>query len=66
MDVKRTAAQRLVELLRMTLPELREQRTISTGRSVFKDDVDTLTSSLPEKIRDEIIEAELESGTISK
>ena len=66
MDVKKTAAQRLVELLRMTLPELREQRTISTGRSVFNDDIDTLTLPLPDKIRDEIIEAELDSGTISK
>ena len=66
MDVKKTAAQRLAELLRMTLSELREQRTISTGRSVFNDDIDTLTLPLPDKIRDEIIEAELESGTISK
>lgn len=66
MDVKKTAAQRLVELLRMTLAELREQRTISTGRSVFNDDIDTLKLPLPDKIRDEIIEAELDSGTISK
>jgi len=66
MDVKKTVAQRMVELLRMTLAELREQRIISTGRSVFKDDVDTLTLPLPDKIRDEIIEAELENGSISK
>ena len=66
MDVQKTAAQRLVELLRMTLAELREQRTISTGRSVFNDDIDTLTLPLPDKISDEIIEAEIESGTISK
>jgi hypothetical protein len=66
MDVKKTAAQRLVELLRMTIAELREERTISTGRSVFNNDVDTLTLPLPDKIRDEIIEAEIESGTISK
>ena len=66
MDAKKTAAQRLVELLRMTLAELRERRAISTGRSVFNDDIGTLKLPLPDKIREEIIEAELESGTISK
>jgi hypothetical protein len=65
MDVKKTVAQRLVELLRMTTDELREQRTISRGYSIPDEDAGTLLFALPDKIRDEIIEAELESGEIT-
>jgi hypothetical protein len=66
MEVKKTVAQRLVELLRMTTDQLREQLTISRGYSLPEDDTRTSVVPLPEKVRQEIIEAELESGEISE
>jgi hypothetical protein len=65
MEVKKTVAQRLVELLRMTTDQLREQLTTSRGYSLPEDDTRMSLVPLPERIREEIIEAELESGEIS-
>jgi hypothetical protein len=65
MEVKKTVAQRLVELLRMTTDQLREQLVISRGYSLPQGDMRTSLVPLPERIREEIIEAELESGEIS-
>lgn len=65
MEVKRTAAQRLIELLHMTAEQLRAQRIIARGNSGPADDSNTPSWQIPEKIRQEIIEAELKSGEIS-
>jgi hypothetical protein len=65
MEVKKTVAQRLIELLNMTADELRRQRIIARGNSGPADDSDTPSWKIPEKIRQEILEAELESGEIS-
>jgi hypothetical protein len=62
MEVKKTVAQRLIELLDMTADELRRQRMIARGPA---DDSDTPMWKIPEKIRQEILEAELKSGEIS-
>jgi hypothetical protein len=66
MEVKKTVAQRLIELLDMTADELRRQRMIARGNSDPADDSDTPSWKISEKIRQEIIEAELKSGEISK
>jgi hypothetical protein len=65
MEVKKTVAQRLIELLDMTADELRHQRVIARGNSGPADDSDTPSWKISDKIRQEIIEAELKSGEIS-
>jgi hypothetical protein len=65
MEIKKTVAQRLIELLDMTADELRRQRMIARGNSGPADDSDTPSWKISEKIRQEIIEAELKSGEIS-
>ena len=66
MEVKKTVAQRLIELLDMTADELRRQRMIARGNSGPFDDSDIPSWKVSEKIRQEILEAELKSGEISK
>jgi hypothetical protein len=65
MEVIKTVAQRLIELLAMTTDELHRQRIIARGNSGPADDSDTPSWQIPEKIRQEILEAELKSGEIS-
>jgi len=65
MEVKKTVAQRLTELLNMTARQLHEQRIIARGNSGPPDDSATPSWQLPEKIRQEILEAELKAGEIS-
>jgi hypothetical protein len=65
MKAKKTVAQRLIELLRMTTDQLNEQRVAARGKSGPFDDSGIPGLQIPEKIREEIIEAELKSGEIS-
>ena len=65
MEAKKTVAERLIELLRMTADQLNEQRVIARGKPGPFDDSGIPGLQIPEKIRQEIIEAELKSGEIS-
>ena len=66
MEAKKTVVERLIELVRMTGDQLNEQRVIATGKpGPFDDDSGIPGLQIPEKIRQEIIEAELKSGEIS-
>ena len=65
MEAKKTVAERLIELVRMTADQLNEQRVIARGKPGPFDDSGIPGLQIPEKIRQEIIEAELESGEIS-
>jgi hypothetical protein len=65
MEVIKTAAQRLIELLHMTADQLGDQRIVARGNSGPADDSKTPIGQIPEKIRQEILEAELKSGEIS-
>jgi hypothetical protein len=65
MQAKKTVAERLIELVRMTADQLHEQRVIARGKPGPFDDSGIPGLQIPEKIRQEIIEAELQSGEIS-
>ena len=71
MEAKKTVAERLIELIHMTADQLNKQLVIARGKPGSFDDLDIPDDSgipglrIPEKIRQEIIEAELKSGEIS-
>ena len=65
MEAKKTVAERLIELIRMTADQLNEQRVIARGKPGPFDNSGIPGLQIPEKVRQEIIEAELKSGEIS-
>src|ERR1700733_14232868 len=71
MEAKKTVAERQIKLVRMTAAQLNEQLVIARGNpgpfdgSEIPDDSGVPGLRIPEKIRQEILEAELKSGEIS-